>query len=155
MALAKITKDHINRTAYASFDPGHNTGVTLWNKEGKTVIITEVKGVEELNNLLNLLKESTEIKEFVIEEYRVYGQVNHTGSTLPTVQTIGRIKKTAEDLSIPVIELKASVKSIAAQWAQVKIPKGHMPDWMAAYLIGYYHLHWNKKLIKAKVLDKK
>lgn len=145
--------------AWISFDPGDDTkpstGVTLWNKEG-VVLQTNELSVENLYLLLDWIELSCAPNAFIVEEFRLYQHkaLAQSGSKLPTVQIIGSIKYCAHRLGISgidVYEIRADAKKIAAAWSQTKIPTGHLPNWMASYLIGYYHLH-KIGIIKAKVL---
>jgi hypothetical protein len=139
---------------YVSWDPGQTTGMVHWNEKGEPINVKELKGDEALDEALDELEPATEIETFIIEEYRVYGSkaIAHVGSKVLTAQVIGNLKAWARRHNIKVVEQRSDIKNIAAKWSQTKIPKGHMPDWMAAYLHGYYYLH-NKGLIRAKVLD--
>ena len=138
---------------YVSWDPGKTTGVTCWSAEGQALNIKDLVGDEVLDGFLDSL-EGEEIEAFIIEEYRIYGSkaVAHVGSRVETAQVIGNLKAWARRRNIKIVEQRSDIKPIAAKWSQVKVPKGHMPDWMAAYLHGYYYLH-NKGIIRAKVLD--
>lgn len=135
-----------------SFDPGHNTGVVEWEygesegEDAKPIKVTTLVQ-SELDAYLQGL-ESVELKPevFVIEEYRVYSHIPHHGSKVETIQVIGQLKAFARRYKIKVVEQRASIKNIAAKWAGVKIPKGHMPDWQAAYLHGYHYLHMTDKI---------
>lgn len=139
---------------YVSWDPGTSTGVACWDKDGNPHRIgTELKSDEARDRFLDELANHP-IREFIIEEYRVYASKAraHIGSKVYTAQVIGDLKSWARRHGVKVIEQRSDIKDSAAKWAQVTVPKGHMPDWMAAYLHGYYYLH-RKGLIRAKVLD--
>lgn len=129
---------------YISIDPGDDikpsTGITLW-KDTK-VIHTNELSVDSLHQLLDWLEKGTAPKEIIVEEYVLYQQkaLQQSGSKLPAVQIIGIIKRSAYKMNIAVIEVRADSKKIAAQWSQTKILSGHMPNWMASYLIGFFHL---------------
>jgi hypothetical protein len=117
-------------TKYISFDPGETTGIAEWLESGELKAVHQLDQMELDDFLKTLESEPPEI--FIMEEYRVFGHVNHTGSKIPTVQTIGQIKAFARRYSIEIIEQKEGIRKIAAMWSQTKIPKGHMPDWMSA-----------------------
>lgn len=137
---------------YISFDPGKRTGVVGWNATGVPLfLVTYLQ--DGLDNFLNNMENLKNVKGIAIEEYRVYGHVNHIGSKVETVQVIGQIKAVARRHRIEVTEIPASDKRIAAKWAGVKIPKGHMDDALSAYLIGYYYLHYIKKVIKPRLVE--
>jgi hypothetical protein len=142
---------------YVSFDPGDDvkpsTGITFWNSEGKMMHTNELS-VDNLHKLLDWLEDECNPKKFIVEEYRLFQQkaIQQSGSKLPPVQIIGMIKRSAYKLNIPVVEVRADSKSIAAAWSQTKIPSGHMPNWLASRLVGYFHLH-QEGIIPAKVLE--
>lgn len=122
-----------------------------WDSQGKVLAFHHLDE-EQLDEFLDLVEAWPTAPQYVIyEEYRVYASVNHTGSKVLTIQIIGSIKRTARRLKIRAIEVRADVKKIAAMWSGVKIPKGHMPHWMAAFLVGYWHLH-KEGVIPARVL---
>lgn len=138
---------------YVSFDPGVTTGVATWDEEGN--LLRNI-GVQQagLDALLYGFEQINTIKVFVVEEYRVYASkaVAHIGSKVETAQVIGQISATARRMGIEVVMQPATILNIAMMWAQVKKPKGHLPDDVSAYLHGYYYLH-RKGIIKAKVLE--
>lgn len=134
---------------YISFDPGKNTGVVCWNENGEPIRIEEMRQ-EALDEFLDTVGEETKV--FIIEEYRVYSHVRHTGSKIETIQVIGQLKAAARRNNIHVVEQRANIKGIAAKWSGVKVPHGHMPDQMAALLHGYYYLH-QIGIIKPRVLE--
>lgn len=137
---------------YISFDPGKTTGVVQWDGYGNPTGFHELDE-EGLDEFLDCI-ESWPIKPKVVilEEYRVYASYNHTGSKVITIQVIGGIKRTARRVKAGVAEVRADNKRIAALWSGTSVPKGHMPHWMAAFLVGYWYLHTNG-IIKARVLD--
>lgn len=137
--------------AYISFDPGKITGVVQWNSLGESLAFHHLDE-DELDEFLDLVERWPVPPEAIIyEEYRVYASVPHVGSKVQTIQVIGVIKRTARKLKCPWYEVRADVKKIAALWSGVKIPKGHMPHYLAAYLVGYWKLHM-LKVIKPRIL---
>lgn len=139
---------------YISFDPGKVTGVVQWDGEGNPIAFHHFNE-DQLNEFLDLVEDwPVNPNCFIYEEYRIYGSVNHTGSKVHTIQIIGTIQRVARKLKAKIVEIRADKKGIAALWSGTKIPKGHMEHWMAAYLVGYFHLHMIG-IIKARVLDDK
>jgi hypothetical protein len=145
---------------YVSWDPGgsstkRTTGIAYWDEQANFIemrSLTEKEFDEEIGKI------PSTIKEFIIEQYKPHGHINHTGNKLTTAQRIGDIKGYARRHQIKVTEQPSTILQIAAMWAQYKIPrnhkgqKQHIPDYISAYLHGYYYL-FRKGLIKAKVLD--
>lgn len=141
---------------YVAFDPGLRTGIAAWDKDANIQIINKVvHGDIALDEFLDTLEEHP-VEYFIIEEYRVYGSnlKANVGSKVHTAQVIGSLKSWARRHNVKVVEQRADIKNVAALWSGTKIPKGHMPDWMAAFLHGYYYLHSIKK-IKPRVLERK
>ncbi len=152
-----INQNRYSEIKHASFDPGDivkpSTGVTLWNKEGE-VIQTNELDIKNLNLLLDWLESNCNLECIIAEEFRLYQHkaLQQSGSTLPAVQIIGMLKRSAYKMQNELIEIRADCKGIAAAWSQTKMPSGHLPNWMASYLVGYYHLH-KIGIIPAKVLE--
>lgn len=146
---------------YASWDPGgsrteRTTGLAYWDEQATLidmVSLTEKEFDEEIQKIPDT------IRVFIIEQYTPYGHINHTGNKLLTAQRIGDIKGYARRNNIQVVEQKADILKIASMWAQYRITynkrgkKQHIPDYISAYLHGYYYLY-NKGLIKPKVLER-
>lgn len=137
---------------YISFDPGKTTGIALWNEKGATLGTFEYSIPRVEKFLQNEIPPT--VKVLIVEEYRLYGSLAlaQTGSKLETVQVIGMIKLAGSWLKIPVVEQRSDIKINTAKWAGIKVPKGHMPDWMAAFLHGYHYLH-QKGIIPPRVLE--
>lgn len=141
---------------FVAFDPGLRTGIASWNEHGVIVQVHKtVHGDEALDEYLDTLDDHP-VGVFIIEEYRVYGSnlKANVGSKVHTAQVIGSLKSYARRHQITIVEQRADVKGAAAKWSGTQIPSGHMPDWMAAYLHGYYYLH-RVGLIKPRVLERK
>lgn len=135
---------------YVSWDPGEKkTGRVKWDENANPVAIEELTEAQFDKDLTNT--EPT-VEVFIVEEYRPYGHIQHTGNKLLTAQRIGDIKGYARRHGIEVVEQPAQILKIAAMWSGTPIVKGHWPDWQSAFLHGYYYLS-DKGLIRPKVLD--
>jgi hypothetical protein len=150
------------RVKFVAFDPGLRTGIAAWNSEGVISIIHKtVHGDAALDEFLDSL-EVEEPDVFIIEEYRVYGSnlKANVGSKVHTAQVIGCLKAWARRHKVIVVEQRSDIKEVAALWSGTELPpkhkrkNWHMPDWMAAYLHGYYYLH-NIGLIKPRILERR
>lgn len=154
--MGEIEYAHVMDSDYMSVDPGETTGITLWNDTGKPVTYNELD-IESYHRLLDLCESDPRgMKRIIIEEFRLYQNkaLQQSGSKLVTVQVIGITKRANRRICLePVIEVRADNKEIAAKWSGIKVPKGHMPDWMSSYLIGYWWLHHVAKVIPARVLE--
>lgn len=154
--LGVILDDVFDRQiSYLSIDPGVMSGVTLWTKAGEPIIWNELN-IDSMNELLDEFHSYLPLGDIIIEEFVLYQKtaLALSGSRLETVQVIGMCKRFAHTERVNVHEIRADAKGIAAQWAGMKVPKGHMPNWQASYLIGYYHLH-KTGVIPPRVLDAK
>lgn len=155
-------KDTKTRTKYLAFDPGLRTGIAGWNESGVTTLIHKtVHGDIALDEFLDTLEEDPP-DVFIIEEYVVYGsnlQAN-VGTKVHTAQVIGSLKAWARRHKVIVVEQRSDIKEVAALWSGTQLPpkhkrkNWHMPDWLAAYLHGYYYLH-RMGVIKPRVLERK
>lgn len=141
---------------YASWDPGEKTtGRTYWSAEAKPLIMDEILQADFDLAIENL---PSTITTFIIEQYRPYGHIQHTGNKLLTAQRIGDLKGCARRKGIEVVEQPAGILKIAAVWSGMPLPKTkagkkvHVPDWQSAFLHGYYYLY-QKGLIRSRVLD--
>ncbi len=141
---------------YVSWDPGGSrkkktTGMTKWDVDGNPRVIEQL-GEEDVDRELSNMEDTVEL--FIIERYIPRPGVSHTGNKLLTARVIGNLEGFARRQGIEVFFQSSSILKIAAMWAQVKPPKGHLPDKISAYLHGYYYLHKNG-IIPAKVLEDK
>lgn len=125
---------------YISFDPGHLTGVATWDEEGKLTNIPIELNENDLDSFLKCLENNIP-HTFIYEEWTLWKDRNRQFDKLLTVQVIGQLKSFARRYDIILIKQKPQDRLIAAKWAGVKIPKGHMPNPLSAYLHGYYYLH--------------
>jgi len=122
-----------------AFDPGKRIGVSAWQEiEDKDPFLaySETLTVKELDDTI----EELEAPVWVIEEYTVYGNVNHTGSKVETARVIGNLTGYASRKGIKVVMQPATILKIAAMHAGIKLPKGHTPDQMSSFLHGYEYL---------------
>lgn len=146
----------IGKELYISVDPGQTVGVATWDVDGHLIHKSKMPSptFDTFLEALTRPEYPNKVIKFIIEEYRVYGSKStaHIGSKLPTVQCIGKVKMIARLLGVPVVEQPATKLRVAAKWAGVKIPGGHIPDEISAYLHGYYYLH-KAGLIPARVLE--
>lgn len=148
----------ITSVAYVSCDPGiinkASTGIVIWDKNGKVRHTNELD-LDNLQRFLDWIEDDTNKPlKIITEEFRLYQNkaLQQSGSKLETVQIIGVLRRVAYRIPCEFVEVRADAKDVAAMWSQTKVPKGHMPNWMSAYLVGYYHLH-EIGVIRAKVLD--
>lgn len=147
---------------FVAFDPGLRTGIAAWNANAVIQIVHKtVHGDVALDEFLDTLEEHP-VGVFIIEEYRVYGSnlAANVGTKVHTAQVIGSLKSWARRHGVAVVEQRSDIKEVAALWSGTQLPpkhkrkNWHMPDWLAAFLHGYYYLH-NIGLIKPRVLERR
>ena len=128
----------------------------IWDDPKERPILIQDLNENSLDNLLSNLADLNKLRSIehvIIEEYRVFNdKFNHQGDKVHTAQVIGLIKGFCRTLKIPFTEQPARVRTVAALWSGTKVPRGHMPDYMSAYLHGYFWLHKNG-FIPPRVLD--
>lgn len=141
---------------YVSVDPGQTVGLATWGEDGKLIHKSKMPRVDFERFLWGTVDPTypNEILKFIVEKYVVYGNMTtaHIGRDNPTEQVIGMIDMIARKLGVPVIKQPATILKITAKWAGIKIPGGHCPDDISAYLHGYHYLH-KRGIIPARVLE--
>lgn len=140
---------------YVAFDPGKSTGIAGWFDPTKPPVVLG----EEVNRegLAAFLKEHHKdpIKKVMYEPYRVFNNVfNHQGNDVLTARIIGQIEAWATIIGAELVEVRPELKRTAAKWAGVPYPKGHCPNWQAAFFVGYYDLR-RCNLIPSRVLQQR
>lgn len=136
-----------------SFDPGESTGIAEWDDSGNVTTMPREMKQKELDEFLVSL-ESYSPKKFILETWTLWKHRNRQHDKQVTVQVIGQIKAFARRHKIEIIEQRPECRLIAAKWSGTEVPKGHMPNFMSAFLHGYYHLH-KIGIIPARVLKDK
>jgi len=128
-----------------AFDPGKNTGISYWNWEtGEHLRSIRTLGLELTQLYVGSIVKGP-IKWMIIEKYIPNQQVKRAdlGEAL---QVIGMVKGAGAAHNIPVVEQMPADRLIAAKWAEVRIPRGHMPDDLSAYLHGYYFMRTRQRI---------
>lgn len=135
-----------------AIDPGKHCGLSVFD----WVSGTHLKSIKlEDYVLLNMLTQEANIGRIeciVIEDFISRGGITR-GSRNEASQIIGAVKLSARGNSISVIRQEPGVRTTAAKWAGVRVPKGHMPDEMSSYLHGVYYLRKQGKF--KTVLERK
>lgn len=134
-----------------SFDPGKRTGWAAfhWGDNGGCY----AKGIfsyEELTDFVNMLSGQVRIEAIVVEDYIIRPGVGNRGHARgEAMRVIGQLEGVAARLGTRLIKQRPDVRSIAAKWAGVTVPRGHMPDDMSAELHGIYYLRQQGKYTTA------
>lgn len=127
------------------FDPGKRTGLSFWLWEPGTCFTSRIAdGLDalqaELDNLLGV-----SLKFLVVERY-IPDRRAKRADLGEALQVIGMVKAVGRMSGTPVIEQMPGDRLMAAKWAEVKVPKGHMPDDMSAYLHGYFFMRQHHRI---------
>jgi hypothetical protein len=119
-----------------SVDPGKNVGYALWEPDG-TVI---EGGAMEIDSFLSFLAELTEVDTIVYERFQLLRrQKQQTGSHMEASQVVGALRLYAEMKGVDLVRQNPDILPVSALHAGVKLPKGHTPDALSAYLHGHYY----------------
>lgn len=133
-----------------AIDPGQHNGLARFEAEtGKLIEAIRIE-YADLESRLSAVERNLVVR-FVVEEFISRGDVTR-GSRNEASKIIGIIDFVARQHGIPVTKQRPSDRLIAAKWTQVKVPKGHMPDDMSAYLHGSFYLIKNN--IKPTALER-
>lgn len=118
-------------------DPGDTSGWALYQKG----ILTKWGQSRGLKGLLSDLKNLPTPDVFVVEDYRIRPNVNHSYSRVNTIQVIGAIKAKALENDAKFILQEPSIKPIAYKWLNMSPPKDHsISHETDAMAHGYYYL---------------
>lgn len=133
-----------------AIDPGKHNGLARFVAETGKLNECVALEYEDLERRLRDIERGT-VSRFVVEEFISRGAITK-GSRNEASKVIGIVDFIARGLGIPVTKQRPGDRLIAAKWTQLKIPKGHMPDDMSAYLHGCFYLIKNN--IKPTALER-
>lgn len=119
-----------------SLDPGKNIGRALWTESGKLLF----NDLCDLDTALSYLVNAKGITKIVYEDWQLFTrQSEQTGSKMEASQLIGAVKLWAKlDSDRSIYSQPSSILPVSALHVGLKLPKGHTPDQMSAYLHGHY-----------------
>lgn len=118
-------------------DPGDTNGWALYIDD-QLADFGQAKGMKELLKVINNLPT---LDVIVVENYKILPHINHSYSTVPTIQIIGLLKAKALELDIKFVLEDPSIKPIAYKWSGLSKPKNHNASHeFDAIAIGYYYL---------------
>lgn len=127
-----------------AIDPGKHNGLARWNWETAELTHNWELEYDAMCKFLDNLK--WDLHAIVIEDYIIDGRKNH-GSRGDTIKIIALAESAGRRLKIPVIRQQPALRMQAAKWAEIKVPKGHMPDTMSAMLHGIVYLRRQGKYV--------
>lgn len=151
---------------YVAFDPGIATGVAAFDEKGAVVEYnTILRGIRELDEYLDNLEKENTARMFIIEDYKVgfsYDKLKsdkfariHGGKSIPTIEFIGNIERTARRLNAKIVRQRSVILNIAQKWSGIRVPTDHNKSHgIVAFNHGIYYLTRNN-IIKPRVLKKK
>lgn len=120
-----------------AIDPGDKRiGVAAFAEDGSEIYRT-ILTPEEF--MLYLNDGYTAPKRFVVESWRMTPGKTRGGSQMLSSQTIGMVKFRAYQLNVPIYYQQPDILQVAAMHEGIKLPKGHCPDDLSAFLHGS---HW-------------
>lgn len=120
-----------------SVDPGKRIGVAFWTEEGRC----QFRVVMTFEELDDFFETDRYIEEIVYEGFRLdHRAARQKGSNVDAAQVIGMLKSQARRRGIDIRSQTNTILPVAALHAGIKLPKGHLPDELSAYLHGFYYL---------------
>lgn len=152
----EIDHSHVpwDSVEYISFDPGENNGIVCWDRQGYVIYRNEYRMGNEFDSFLRSVEENAEPSLFIVEEYRIFGETDHSGSKVNTIQMIGQIQSTGRRVDARIIEQPARILKTAHKKAGVRYPnkgvKGR--DMLSAYIHGVHYLT-EKGILRPRVLE--
>lgn len=122
-----------------SVDPGENVGYALW-EDGDCYENKVVKRNVFMQMLTDGYFEGTD--KVVAEDFTLFrGRAQkQTGSKMPSSLVLGALELWCRQHQIWLHKQHSGILAMAARHADRKLPAGHCPDDLAAYLHGYYYL---------------
>jgi len=118
-----------------SVDPGDSVGVALWSEQGA---ILENWKVDRGGFSYWLRHEKRPISRIIAEDFHLDHRAGkQTGSNVPAALVLGGIEMYAAIHDIPITRQENRILRITAMHANVMLPKGHIPDDVAAFLHGF------------------
>ncbi len=123
-------------------DPGDMTGLAYWTEEWVLINFDQCTLDEIPERWYELETEHGRVTLVIVEDYILFAKraMSQTGSRMKASQGIGMVKALASIRGAEVIIQKASIKSTAMKWSQIKMPANHAESHkFDAYLHGYYY----------------
>ncbi|MFI6737427.1 hypothetical protein ACIBI9_31265 [Nonomuraea sp. NPDC050451] len=125
-------------------DPGETTGLAEFDDAGSVFKVTQISGVTSCGMTLEETLHGGGVRRILYETFKVFGNVNLTGSDVPAAKVIGIIEYLALKYNVPCEGIDPKYKRIGYAWSGKRPPsnhsKSHGPD---AEALGEYWLRKN------------
>lgn len=128
-----------------SIDPGKRIGIAEWSEKGvlqQNHIIDDVSLYGWMRNEVRSPNSPLgHVTRIVMEDWKLRGgrAMQQTGSRMVASQVIGSINLFAYLMDVEIILQQPQAMKVAALQHNIKLPKGHIPDDLAAKLHGLYY----------------
>lgn len=132
-----------------SVDPGDHVGYALWEDWE-----CYENGVMYRGDFLQTIADGhfDGVTDIVAEDFRLFKKraAQQVGSRMPASYVLGALELFARQKGLWLTKQEPSILSTAALHAGIKMPAGHCPDDLSAYLHGGYYLE-SKDLLNPDV----
>jgi len=127
--------------SYLVLDPGQTTGIARFDEHGKSTQVFQIEGIVEIGAVLDAALKTGTYKRVLYETFRVFDNVNLSGSDVPAAKVIGIIEFLCAIYNVPCEGIQPKYKKIGYAWSGKRPPsdhsKSHGPD---AEALGEYWL---------------
>ena len=134
-----------------SVDPGDKrVGWAIWSEKGEL----RAKGVSDPDTFLSMLIQNGGLSAIVTEDWRLRKERQKAGRPMLSSEVIGMLRYHAKATGCELVRQNPGILRITALHADVKLPKGHIPDDVSAYLHGYWYFE-AAGILSSKPLDER
>jgi hypothetical protein len=120
-------------------DPGLRNGYAIMGPGGSL----EAKGSILLEDLPEFLSQLPgEFTVAVVEDFKLFRSkaIQQSGKTMQASEAIGILTGWAKTHSVRLVRQPPEAYHLGAKYVQYKLPRGHTPDDISAWLHGIYYL---------------
>lgn len=134
-----------------SVDPGDKrVGWALWTESGEL----KGNGILDPDKFLSMLIRTNGLSTIITEDWRLRKERQKAGRPMLSSEVIGMLRYHAEATGCALIRQNPGILRITAMHADIKLPKGHIPDDVSAYLHGYWFFE-SAGILAPKPLDER
>lgn len=127
---------------YLAIDPGGTTGWAKFDADGNLLGCSKIQGGDKFLDWLE--DQEAGDTTLILEDYKVRPWVNHSYSSVPTLQIIGAIKRVAQKKEWTLVEQQPQCMHMGLRYlglyAKYGGGKKHVPDDQSALAHGVYYL---------------